>query len=525
MKTNKRLVFWGILMKLNRVNILLLSIFIFSSCGQENINWQHLDLKDDGVFGISTNKAYKELLKGKKSTTVIVAVMDAGLDPNHEDLKSSIWVNEKEIPDNQIDDDNNGYTDDVHGWNFSDAKEGVQYNGNVILTCLVIRDQARFDQVKYADLPLSERGDYENYQKNKNKLEQKKNESENNLAQIKKFKMHYDAMVKHIGKDRTTLNDFISYSPQHTEENQARSYLLTQMKRKTFEEFYQEDILDQIEKLQDNIDYSYNIDYRPPLLLEDNSDSSSPFTGNNDIKAIKSEHGSHVAGIIGADRNNKLGIQGIADNVRIMPLLPFSADGRQLERVWAQAIRYAVDNGAKVINMSFRELNTWDRRALDAAIKYAVSKDVLLIHAAGNESANLDEEPNFPNPFLLDGSKAPTWITVGASDKDNNEALRASFSNYGKIQVDVFAPGVRINSTVSGSKYKRLDGTSMAAPVVAGLAALIRSYYPALSALQVKEIIMKSVTKVDQLKERCVSGGVVNAYTALQLAEEYNNKQ
>lgn len=515
------------LMKLNSISLCLLVSLLFSACAsKESINWQHLDLKDDGVFGISTDKAYKELLKGKKSKQVLVAVLDAGFDTEHEDLKSNFWINEKEIPDNGIDDDNNGFIDDTQGWNFSGSTKEMEVNGNVVLTCLVRRDQARFNLVQHAAIPPKDREAYAQYQKNKTTLENKIQDAKSNLVQLQKIKIALDNMVKQIGKPYPTLKNFIAYIPNNAEENQARSFLNKQMKRKTFEEFYQEDVVKKIKDYQESIDYTYNTAFIPRSIVSENSDSSKGVIyGNNIIGIVESDHGTHVAGIIGADRNNKLGIQGVAANVRIMSLIPYAVDGRELEKVWAQAIRYAVDNGARVINMSFRELNSWDQTPLDDAIKYAVSKDVLLIRAAGNESANLDSLPSYiPSPNYLEGGTAATWITVGASDHMNDETLRASFSNYGKTKVDVFAPGVLINSTVPGSKYKRLDGTSMATPIVSGLAALIWSYYPDLTAIQVKEIIMQSVIKVDQLKERCVTGGVVNAYTALQLAETYKNK-
>ncbi|RZK65777.1 MAG: peptidase S8, partial [Pedobacter sp.] len=227
---------------------------------------------------------------------------------------------------------------------------------------------------------------------------------------------------------------------------------------------------------------------------------------------------------------------GVADNVLIMGVRSVP-NGDERDKDVANAIRYAVDNGAKVINMSFGKSYSWDKEAVDAAVKYAVSKDVLLVHAAGNDNKNLEVEPNYPNPQYVSGGTASSWITVGASGWANDGTIKANFSNYGKTSVDVFAPGVNINSTIPGSKYAKFNGTSMASPVVAGLAALIRSYYPKLKANEVKDIIMKSVVKVDQtvtitgedeaagktvpFSDLCVTGGIVNTYNALKLASEY----
>src|SRR5690606_7984051 len=204
------------------------------------------------------------------------------------------------------------------------------------------------------------------------------------------------------------------------------------------------------------------------------------------------------------------------------------------------SIRYAVENGAKVINMSFGKAFVKDKQVVDDAVRFAIENDVLLIHAAGNDGQDNDANPNFLNRNYVDSlginkGEATAWIEVGASQWNNDSELVAPFSNYGRRSVDVFAPGVKIHSTMPGSTYEDQQGTSMAAPVVAGLAALIRSYYPQLPAMEVKRVIMQSVTRVDQrvkingadgrtmrvsLNEICVTGGIVNAYKALQLAEQ-----
>lgn len=502
---------------------LLLAVLAFASCNVEDPDWQHLDLKTDNAFGISADKAYSKLLKGKKSTSVVVAVMDTGVDIDHEDLMGNIWVNEKEIPGNGIDDDNNGYIDDINGWNFSGSEYGKEFYGTSILSCLVNRDKERFKDLKYADVLPADRADYNTYIKNKQSLNNELEDAKGTLERYKRVKEGLDEILKQIKKTNPTPKDLIAHVPQTDKQNEARSYTSQNIKRKTLKEFYQEDIIDRIQQLHQRINYSHNLAF-DPYEAGYAFNITDRFYGNNNVKGSSgplASHGTHVAGIIGANRNNKIGIKGIADNVKIMPLIQFMADGRQDENAVADAIRYAVDNGAKIINMSFGALNTWDRAALEEAIQYAATKDVLIIHAVGNHGINIDTVPNYPSPYFQNGGKAANWISVGASDRDNDETLRAKFSNFGKSQVDVFAPGVRINSTVLDSKYKRADGTSMAAPVVTGLAALIWSYYPHLSAIQVKEIILASVIKVDVLKERCVTGGVVNAYTAIELAETF----
>jgi subtilisin family serine protease len=513
----------------------LLALIPFLSIAQQKANWQNLDLKTDSTFGISTEKAYKELLKGKKSVPVIVAVLDGGVDLNHEDLKSVIWTNKKEIAGNGTDDDKNGYVDDVHGWNFLGGKQGSVEFETLELTRLVRRDMARFKGVTAATVAEKDKADFEQFLKNREEVEKDLATAKSNLTGITGFKNVLDAVVKKIGKPAPTKEDFENFKPEGQQEERIKGTILNVLNESDFNAFYESQILAGYKYYTAQVNYNYNIDYDPRSIVGDNpNDSKERFYGNNDVKGPDALHGTHVAGIIGANRKNAIGIMGVADNVIIMGVRN-TPNGDERDKDVANAIRYATDNGAKVINMSFGKSYSWDKAVVDQAVKYAVSKDVLLVHAAGNDNNDVDVENNFPTNKYLDGSTASSWITVGASGPKDNETLKAAFSNYGKTSVDVFAPGVRILSTVPDQKYLEEDGTSMAAPVVSGLAALIRSYYPKLTAVQVKEIIMKSVVKVSHnvntmkgadtvsipFSDLCVAGGIVNTYNALKLAETY----
>lgn len=518
------------------LGISLFAIVPFVSVAQKP-NWQNLDLKTDSTFGISTEKAYNELLKGKKSTPVIVAVLDGGVDILHEDLKSVLWLNKKEKAGDGKDNDKNGYIDDVNGWNFlGSAKGSVNYE-TLELTRLVRRDNARFAGKDSSSVSAADLAAFKTYQLNKAELEKELAEAKAGIQRFEGIKNAIDGIVKKIGKENPTLTDFEQFSPGNDMEANIKRGMLQQLKEGTFEEFYKAQILPGYNHFKSQIDYNLNVDYNPrDIVGDDPNNSKEKFYGNNDVAGPDASHGSHVAGIIGADRTNELGIKGVADNVLIMGVRSVP-NGDERDKDVANAIRYAVDNGAKVINMSFGKSYSWDKEAVDAAVKYAVSKDVLLVHAAGNDNKNLEVEPNYPNPQYVAGGTASSWITVGASGWANDGTIKASFSNYGKTSVDVFAPGVNINSTIPGSKYAKFNGTSMASPVVAGLAALIRSYYPKLKANEVKDIIMKSVVKVDQtvtitgedetagktvpFSDLCVTGGIVNTYNALKLASEY----
>lgn len=514
--------------------VALLAALPFMSFAQKP-NWQNLDLKTDSTFGISTEKAYNELLKGKKSVPVIVAVLDGGVDIEHEDLKSTVWLNKKEKVGNGKDDDKNGYIDDIHGWNFLGSSKGSINYETLELTRLVRRDNSKFanadaTSVKAGDLPA-----FETYQKNKAELDQELAEARTGFDRFSGIKNAIDAVVKKIGKENPSAEDFQSFKPADDMEANIQRIMIAQLKNSSFDEFYKNQIVPAYDHYKNQVEYNLNIDYDPRGIVgDDPNNSRERFYGNNDVAGPDARHGSHVAGIIGALRSNELGIKGVADHVIIMGVRS-TPNGDERDKDVANSIRYAVDNGAKVINMSFGKSYSWDKGIVDEAVKYAVAKDVLLIHAAGNDNKDLEVESNFPDPTYINGGKATSWITVGASSWTNDGNIKASFSNYGKTKVDVFAPGVDINSTVPGSKYEKLSGTSMAAPVVAGLAGLIRSYYPKLTALQVKDIILKSVIKVDQsveiktdtdsktvpFSDLCVTGGIVNAYEALKLAAGY----
>jgi subtilisin family serine protease len=513
----------------------LLAGLPYLAIAQQQPNWQNLDLKKDSVFGIGTDKAYLELLKGKKSTPVIVAVLDGGVDLKHEDLKSVIWTNKKEIAGNGLDDDKNGYVDDVNGWNFLGGKNGSIEFETLELTRLVRRDMARFENATANTVAAKDKADYEAFLANRAALEKRLVTAKSDLQGISGFKYVLDQVVKKIGKENPSIADFESFKGQSQQEEGVKRAILDNLNGMDFKTFYETQIVAGVKQTTEQVKYNLNIAYDPRSIVgDDPNNSKEHFYGNNDVKGPDALHGSHVSGIIGADRKNALGIKGVADNVLIMGVRN-TPSGDERDKDVANAIRYAADNGAKVLNMSFGKSYSWDKAVVDEAVKYAVSKDVLLVQAAGNDNNDIDVEPNFPSRKYLAGGMASSYIVVGASGPKDDETLKAAFSNYGKTSVDVFAPGVRIYSTIPENKYLDEDGTSMAAPVVTGLAALIRSYYPNLTAPQVKEIILKSVVKINHnvstmkgadtvsipFSDLCVTGGIVNAYQALKLAATY----
>lgn len=511
-------------------------------------NWFNLDYRTDGVMGISTEKTYNTLLKGKKSAPVIVGVLDGGVDVFHEDLKDVIWINPKDSVSNGKDNDGNGYINDKYGWNFIGNADGknVQFD-NLELTRMLRQLDKRFSNVTpTTELNAADRKAFLAYQKMVAKYKNKLEEAKMGQFSYDALKRNIDGVVREIGKkpEEITLADLENFHPKSNNQRIALGYAKEEIQASGFVKFF-EDITEGAKYFNNQVEYHLNKDYDSrPIVGDHYEDATESHYGNADVKGPDALHGSHVAGIIGAKRNNQIGINGVADNVKILTvrLVP---DGDERDKDVANAIRYAADNGAKVLNMSFGKSYAYNKQAVDDAIKYAESKDVLMVHAAGNDSEDNDVEPNFPTKYYTNAKGDTTgvanaWITVGATGLNLDNELLASFSNYGKKSVDVFAPGVKINSTVPESKYKEEQGTSMAAPVVAGLAAMIRSYYPNLTALETKKIIMESVEKPDQmvqvkvgeeqtkmvsLSDISVTGGIVNAYNAILKAEEYSSKK
>lgn len=502
-------------------------------------NWFNLDPQESMVQGVSTEEAY-QYLQNRPSQTVIVAVIDSGVDIAHEDLQDKIWINEDEIPGNQVDDDKNGYVDDVHGWNFIGGKDGR----NVVhdtqeLTRLYVALKKEFEGPAGDKLKKRKPERYALYLKVKADYEKEWEEAQAGYTRFQQLYSSYQkaaAIIEdHLGKQSFTQQDLASLSTNDPKVVQAQSLLLFMAENNLNQDVF----LEGEDYFMAKIKYHLNPDYDPrPIVGDTYHKIKEKGYGNNDVSGTFAEHGTHVAGIIAANRNNDLGIKGIADNVKIMPIRVVP-NGDERDKDVANGIYYAVNNGAKVINMSFGKDYSPCKEAVDAAVKYAESKGVLLVHGAGNDARNIDTTANFPTRQLSVRKQANNWLEVGASSWMDAANLVGDFSNYGKKSVDVFAPGVDVYSTVPKQGYKSNSGTSMAAPVTAGIGALLFSYFPELSAQQVRDIIVQSAVRYkgkvirpggDQeadlvsFEELSVSGGIVNAYNAVRLAESLSRK-
>ena len=477
--------------------------------------WSHLDLVKDTVPGMSVDKAYAELLKGKKSTTVVVGIVDSGVDIRHEDLKSVIWVNPKEIANNGKDDDNNGYVDDINGWNFL----GDSNNEQLEMTRIVKQGPGTpdYDKAK-AELDAEVQTAMQRKQFYEGLLNAAKE-----LQEYLKKEDFTEADLKAMQTDDEALNNYKEF------------FLQRVFPDGTVAEF-KEQVKGGIDHFADQLNYNFNVDFDGRSVVGDNpNDITDTKYGNNNVIGPNPEdakHGTHVSGIVAQVRGNNKGGDGVANNVKIMAVRAVP-NGDEYDKDIALGIRYAVDNGAKVINGSFGKYYSPHKEWVQDALKYAASKDVLVIFAAGNDSKNLDVENKYPSDSY-DGAPeiSNNVLIIGALAPSYGSKMVAEFSNYGNKNVDIFAPGVQIYATTPNQTYEYLQGTSMASPNVAGVAALIRSYYPKLSAAQVKQIIMDSGTPLkndvavgeDQHKANfstiSKTGKIVNAYNALLMAEQ-----
>lgn len=480
--------------------------------------WSHLDLVKDTLPGMSVDKAYAELLKGKKGQKVIVGIIDSGVDINHEDLKAVVWTNTKEIAGNGIDDDKNGYIDDIHGWNFL--------------------GDAVHEQLEMTRIVKKGPGTPE-YDKAKAKLEEEIKGLTPQKQQLDFIVNAEKTIATQLKKKDFTLDEVKAIQSEDSGVNQAKAMFTQILSNSTKAEFDK-----QIEEFKDyvygQLNYNLNVDFDGRKIVGDNpNDLKDTKYGNNNVvgpEPKEAKHGTHVAGIVAQVRGNNLGGDGVTNNAQIMTLRAVP-NGDEYDKDIALAIRYAADNGAKVINGSFGKYFSQNREWVIDAIKYAESKDVLVVIAAGNDSYDLDVTNKYPND-TYDGSPeyAKNVLIIGALSPTYGTKMVAGFSNYGKNNVDIFAPGDKIYATTPLNTYEYLQGTSMASPNVAGVATLIRSYYPSLTAVQVKQIIMESGTPLknqvvigeDKHKasfaDASKSGRIVNAYNALVLAAKMAKK-
>ncbi len=513
---------------------------------EELKSWHYKDIIEDTIPGISLDKAYDKILRGKKGDTVIVAVIDTEVDIYHEDLKKQFWINTKEVPNNGQDDDHNGYIDDIHGWNFL----GNQKGENIIYTSyesvrLIKKFKPIFENKTIDTSLVSQQENYKIYQEAKRRLKENIESKQQQLKTIQKYQQDIkDAIngLKHyFATGSITKENLLEFKTEDTIAEKQAKKIIDYINRGITEE----SLLGFIEQNNGALELSANLDYQERKITGDNPNEIKDIAyGNNNVSGNldKLYHGTIVTGVIAAKRDNNKGIDGVINEVKIMTLC-VSANGDELDKDIALAIRYAVDNGAKIINMSSGKLLSMNRHWVSEAIKYAAKKDVLFITSAGNNALLLDEKENNYYPNDNDSNEkeiSNNFMMVGANSYTLDKKLRYYLTNYGKNNVDLFAPGYKVYTTLPNNKYRYSQGTSIATPIVSGVAALLMSHYPDLKASQIKEILMKSGVsynidvemfqkddskKMIPFSELSKSGKVVNAYNALVLAEQISKSK
>ncbi len=505
--------------------------------------WHHLDPATDHVMGISTERAYallRQLGRRPSLHPVLVAVLDGGIDTAHADLRRVLWHNPQEVPGNGQDDEHDGYVDDVYGWNFLGGADGR----NVFFTQkeetrVYARLRPYFEGKTLASLPTREHAAFRLYEQAQQRYTRERAKAEARYQADSRQLRADEANVTRLrqGLGLAVLDSATLHHPPTMDTALVRLAGLyypdlrgrlatTDSLFSRYRAYNQE--------LHRQLDYQYNLAYDPtPLVGDHPADLAERHYGNPRVQAglhdHGTQHGTHCAGLIGADRTNGLGVQGVADYVRVLSVRAIP-EGDERDKDVANAIRYAVDQEAQIISMSFGKYLSPDKAVVDEAIRYAERKGVLLVHAAGNDRLNIDTTPQYPTGRYLDGRVIPNLLTVGASARTNDAQLVASFSNYGRQTVDVFAPGVELVSTWPGNEYRPDSGTSMATPVVAGMAAVLKTYFPQLTPADLKRLLLASAvpchTRVrrpgsQQLVEFATlsrTGGVVNLYQAVRLA-------
>lgn len=503
--------------------ILIASVFLaglgFSQAQQSKdptqdrdlMTWYHKDFATTNVYGVNTQNAYKYLeSKGLKPKTVVVGVLDSGVEVDHPGLLKNMWRNPNEVPGNNKDDDNNGYVDDIYGWNFIGGKNGDTDVDNMEVTRVVKKYQPIFESSNSAQNKANQTAraeEFAMYMKAKETFTVKSTEAKQAYQTYSRIQQMIPSMTAMLNGKPLTPENVAAIKPA-SQEQAIGLQVLSQvandptMKGKSPDEVGKllgAQIKEAVDYygLQANKQYNLNFDPRAETVGDNYEDYSQKNYGNNHYEGPDAKHGTHVAGIIAGVPQGNNPQYGVAYRVAKIMTVRAVPDGDERDKDVANAIRYAVDNGAKVLNMSFGKPVSPGKKYVWDAFKYAESKGVLMVKAAGNENENIADHVYFPTNYTTATDAAPfvkNMIVVGAST-NNNEFLRASFSNYNQKLVNVFAPGEKIYSTVPDGKYEYLQGTSMASPVVAGAAAVLLAYMPNLTPVQVIESLVKSSNK------------------------------
>lgn len=579
-------------MKLRPILLLLITIPAFSVAGlkaqdnktdQSSRDWYNCSFDREGVYGAEVNKAY-EFLAGKKlKKTPVIAFICNGMDIEHEELSHAVWTNPKE-KDNGKDNDRNGLAGDLHGWNFIGGA-----NGDVIVRgpnygdleyyrlrdkyITLYRRDGQFQRMEIGpgitDVKLVPADAPENIDEYDYFLKISANDRSPLMNRHKGYqfslvyedylnKFNDNILKMYPGKELVTFNDFkvMVNDPAYVDLDDewariAAFYMGVSLQMAPNKDNWHgmyaaydrnefvKSSYDSYQQLLKRVDF----DVRNRIVGDDPYDLNDRVYGNNSLLTANCAVNVLKAGVIFSKRNNGIGGDGIADFAKLMTLVAYPEQSSPYTKDLVLGIRYAVDHGADVIVMSYQQPGIYsegDRKWMYDALRYAEDKGVLVIFPVWENSADLDKYDYFPNRFM--GERELTnLLIVGPSDKQGAPTVK---SNYGEKGLDLFAPSVNIYSTMTGDIYNNATSVQLGAGIAAGVAALVKGYYPTLNGSQIRTLLMETVTPregAEVEKEHIVngrlandiflfeelsgSGGIINAYNAVRAAEQATGKK
>lgn len=463
--------------------------------------------------------AYLEALNMKPKKTIVVGIIDSGVDTASIDLKDALWTNRKEVAGDGKDNDRNGYVDDIHGWNFLGTRDG-----NFNMTSAGTEEFRQFKRLypKYKSSTreqAKDKNEFDFYQ-----LMKKKAGISNYLRMFQMSLLKHNAMNTadsiariHADEDTLSVQGILQMTMTDSLLEKSLEQLYTDLLRAKQDmkwTAFKKQQADRLDLMRSRIEGIEKDQDKRLLMGDDLTDADDRFYGNNILTLDDSYHGTFVAGIVAGQGKGSQALHGVYPQARIM-IVRAAPDGDEYDKDVATSIRYAVDNGAKVINMSIGKYTSPTPDMANRAIAYALKKDVIVIQAAGNQHLNIDTIAYFPTGIDRNGAFYKNFLRVGASDQYGH---CSAMSNYGNEHVHLFAPGEKITSVTPGNGYATEDGTSVAAPVVSGIAALLRSYFPKLKAWQVCAILKHSCRSRFDSKTN-TTFGIVDALEAVKQAK------
>jgi subtilisin family serine protease len=554
---------------MKKIYILIASLLIGVAGYAQNENWHHL-APEDGVFGAAIERAHaaaRESGLRPARRPITIALIGGGIDISHKAISDIIWVNRRERRINGRDNDRNGWIDDRHGWNFL-GNDTMTINSLSTMgdrEFLRLKDKYNhflfvedgiaymFDDELGALVETEPPADMEEFEYFLRVVTESELAETNRGVMLAKAVVWYIREIGHSMRmaypervlTRTDFGEFVRAQQSTTAMQDALFAFIDLMFMSantedwnTMAAFADTEFIP-IQELRHERAMARRFPRERELIGDDPNDLNDKGYGNNNLLANNALRNTMIAGIIGAG-GGQSEIRGITNNVQIMTLRIEADFGEPYMKDMALAIRYAVEQGADIIQLGAtnrlfpRHQSHW----VEEALRYAEQRNVLVVIPVRDLSSNLDDFPFYPNRNLSTGTLS-NIITVAASDSLGNPFLWANFS---ETELDIFAPGVEIKSAMPGNRYAIDSGSAYAAAMVTGVAAFIKNYFPQITPAQMRQLLIDTVTdrsdaEVEKqyratagsmrgriatdlflFSDLCVSGGILNAERAIKEA-------